>query len=149
MNTIQYYKDLPDRLTTAQLQDEFAAVLGADPSREASSIAAALFELSERQWTTYELASEGLRRDVAKMVLQVWNDQDLDRAECLLGVISRMGLGDVLGHLREKDASCFSADVRIALKEAIDEFGATVDDPYSGMKNNSDGQNLLPQTGDC
>jgi hypothetical protein len=134
MNTIQYYEDLPDRLTTAQLQDEFAAVLAADPSREASSIAAALFELSERQWNSCELASEGLRRDVAKMVLRVWNDQDLDCAECLLGVISRLGLADVLGHLREKDASSFSASVRTALKEAIEEFGATVDDPYSGMK---------------
>lgn len=134
MNTIQYYEELPDRLEPAQLRDEFAAVLATDPSREASSIAAALFELSERQWNTYELASEGLRRDISTMVLQIWDDQDLDRAECLLGVISRIGLGGALRHLQQKDASSFSVSVRNALEGAIAEFGDTVDDPYSGLR---------------
>jgi hypothetical protein len=134
MKSIQYYEELPERLTTAQLSEEFTGVLAADPVREASAIATALFELSERQWNLYELADEGLRADVAKVVLRVWDDQDSDRAECLFGVISRLGLGDVLKRLREKDEQSYSVGVRTALKQAIEEFGDTVDDPYSGMK---------------
>lgn len=126
--------DLPDQLTTAQLQSEFEVLLSADPSHETSSIASALFELSQRQWGTYELVSEELRCEIAKLVLRIWNDQDSDCAECLLGVICRLGLGDVLRHLRARDASSFSADVRDVMNEAIEEFGSSVDDPYSGMK---------------
>lgn len=135
MKTIDYYEDLPDSISQEELNQEFAEVLAANLKNDADLVSEALFALSERQWNTYELAESQLRVDVSALVFKLWDDDDANRAELLLGVISRMGLGEVLRQLRSKDLSSFSSDVRNALAEAISEFGDTVDDPFSGMKN--------------
>ena len=134
MKTLAYYEALPDSMTCWQLRDEFVEVLAADPESNAELISAALFALSERQWSTYELVDEQLRADIAAMTLKLWNDHDGDLAEMLLGTTSRLGLGQVLRQLREKDWSLYSVSVRKAVAEAISEFGDTVDDPYSGIR---------------
>ena len=99
----------------------------------AAKIADALFELSERQWHTYELLSASLRKQVSSTILDIWDDNDPDLAESLLGVTSRLGLGRVLEHLQLKESSSFSPNVRRIVDEAIQEFGESVNDPYSGM----------------
>ncbi|MCP4170996.1 MAG: hypothetical protein GY758_09525 [Fuerstiella sp.] len=134
MKTIEFYEDLPDSITQDELCHEFSEVLAADVESDPELASEALFALSERQWNTYELADEQLRTDVAAMTLKLWDDQDADRAETLLGVTSRMGLGVVLQHLRKKDRSSYSAEVRKSVEDAINEFGDSVDDPFSGME---------------
>lgn len=135
MKTTDYYEDLPDSMSREELSQEFAEVLVANLETDAEIVSEALFALSERQWNTYELADEKLRASVSEAILKLWDDDDADRADLLLGVISRMGLGDVLRQLRKKDPSSYSKNVRNSLEEAIGEFGDTVDDPYFGMKN--------------
>lgn len=134
MKTMEYYEDLPDAMSQVELSREFAEVLEAKLETDTGIAAEALFALSERHWNTYKLADEKLRFSISKAIPILWNNADTNRAEILLGVISRMGLGDALRRLQEMDRSSFSEGVRIVLEEAISEFGDTVDDPYFGIK---------------
>src|SRR5690606_21754149 len=99
MNPVEYYGNLPDVLPQQQIEAEFVAVLAADATSHANEIAEALFELSDRQWHTYEMASEQLRQDAASMILLIWDANDADRAESLLATIGMLGLGDAFRQL--------------------------------------------------
>ena len=67
------------------------------------------------------------------MILLIWDANDADRAESLLGTIGRLGLDEVFRQLLAIK-STYAPRVRALLDEADREFGASVDDPYSGMK---------------
>lgn len=134
MKSSQYYDALADQLPGEQLEDEFYQILGADSSSAADEVSEALFQLSVRQWNSYELPKQELRQKVTRSVLRMWDNSDAKRAECLLAVISRMGLGDAFRFIRKMDAALFSKEVNDLVQEAVAEFGDTVDDPYSGVR---------------
>ncbi len=135
MKAITYYEQLSDSMTVEELHQEFIEVLNAYGQVDGSTISNALFELSERQWNTFEKAEVGLQRDIGRLLITIWDDRDVDRAETLLGVVARLGLVGVLKQLQNRDPSLFSAEVLKAVKDAVSEFGPTVEDPYSGLKN--------------
>ena len=133
MKSIDYYEDLADILSAERIKSEFADVLAAKPVH-GNDIADALFALSERQWNTYELADQKLRVAVSDKIKQIWDGRNTVRAEALIGVIGFLGLGDTFRHLLSLPKSMMSDEVRLQLDEASKDFGDTVDDPYSGMR---------------
>ena len=133
MKALDYYQNLPDVMSNSELESEFKDVLDY-PCSDAREYLDALFELSDRQWHTYSiLESTSLRRRISAALLSSWDNRDLDKAESVLGITARLGLQDIFDTLRSRDQSDFAPNVRQAIEGAIQEFGDSVGDPYSGM----------------
>lgn len=131
--------DLPDGMDTNSIEKEFWSIVRAYkdnpyvPSEECNLLLSTLFELSDRQWSTYTLLPNNLRDLLDSMILNFWQRESLDSTEKLLGVISRLGLVKAFSELTTLDPADLSPDVAREIQSGINEFGEGVHDPYFRM----------------
>jgi hypothetical protein len=91
-------------------------------------------ELAERHWHTYTLLEETLRGAVDNRAMELWDRQSLRHVRALIRVIAQLGLKRS-GEMLQRELKCDLAEaIRAEIVEALNEFGATLDDPYSGMR---------------
>ena len=134
MKSLKYYEQLPDVMTVDQLDAEFREILSVPASfRLELAYIESLHELSERQWHTYNLIGNDLRDKTSLVLTMLWKDDDVEMADTILGITGMLGLPGVMDFLASKPTGAFSPDVKKSVKEAFDEFGSTISDPYSGM----------------
>jgi|GEM_PF-1316546 len=129
---------LPDVLSKKQLEEEFKLLLNAmqqEPKRDQNlAIMSALFELAERQWATYELLASEIKEKIEELILKIWDQNDLDSTEKLVGTIAHLGLSKAFSVLILTDPKDLNSEIRTEIASAIVEFGDNVSDPYSGMR---------------
>lgn len=70
---------LPDGMLVADIYSEFMEVIECfeRSACDAYMFLSALSELSERQWHTYELLHDGLRKKIEKLLVSLWDGRDL------------------------------------------------------------------------
>ena len=131
MKGLEYYEQLPDYMSVDQLDAEFREFLSnAERIQPDLAYVESLLALSERQWHTYELLVNDLRNRISLFLVDVWKDDDVEEADAILSITGMLGLPAVLDFLSSKATDSFSPDVRKSVKEAFDEFGSTISDPY-------------------
>jgi len=93
-----------------------------------------LLELSDRQWHTYTILCDSLRKEIEDILVSLWDGGDLAVAEDVIAITARLGLVGVFEFFSTQDADNLSLEVAAEIRAAIAEFGDTVGDPYSGMR---------------
>lgn len=134
---IAKYKNLPDSLTADETRVLFKELLAVQPpqdSEEAVALAQAMDEVADRHWHTYTLLDSAMRKEVDDWVINNWDRSSLKKVRALISIIAKLGLVNSAEMLRREVHVPMSSPVRNEIESALQEFGTTVDDPYSGMK---------------
>lgn len=132
------YANLPDSLTpdeTRCLFNELLAVEQPQIPDDAVALAQAMDEVADRHWHTYTLLDDATRKDVDAWVIRNWDRSSLKKARLLISVVAKLGLVNSAHMLRRELNLEMPSLVKMEVEGALHEFGATVDDPYSGMRN--------------
>ncbi len=93
----------------------------------------AYLELADRQWHTYELLPLQLVDEIDSILINLWDKQELESTELLLGVTAHLGLTKTFRKIKAALDGELSVIVRQEILDAIEEFGITFTDPYSGI----------------
>lgn len=135
MQSEKYYSQLPDGMSKDDVRHEFEALFcGLSESDCTESVVVALSELSDRQWNTYEVLDDDIRRKVCQQLQRCWSNGDPNRIELLFGIAARLGLPAFIAFVDSLDSSRFSAEAQSAIKSCRDELRDSMSDPYSGMR---------------
>ncbi|WP_154284804.1 hypothetical protein [Pseudomonas syringae] len=136
MKKIAYYAALPETMTNSDLDSEFRELLEGFESGvvDRSDFLRSLLELSDRQWHAYSVIEVGLRGRVERCLISLWDGYDLDMAENVINIMVRLGLKEVSKFLGSLSPQCVSLEVFNEVSLALSELGASVSDPYSGMR---------------
>lgn len=136
MKNINYYSVLPDGMTEAELNSEFLELIRCFECSECTveTFLVALSELGARQWHTYTLLSDDLRREIDALLISCWDGHDLESAEIIICVAAQLGLEGVFGYVCSQKGDDLSPEVASEIKSAMSEFGGAIGDPFSGMK---------------
>ena len=137
---LKRYKDLPDVLEPTVVRSFFEELLTMPkPLGEEQSLemAMAFLELSDRQWHTYKVLDDSTRQALDCWIISNWDCSSEKMTGYLLGVIGSVGLPKSFEFMKEAlqtKIPPFSLAVRTEIERAIDDFGSTVENPYSGME---------------
>jgi len=140
MKTLDYYRNLPDVMSSTEVAAEFAEILSdPDCAHISHDTVAVLSELSERQWNTYTLLGNHVRGEVERLLEKFWRDDDADLAEVLFGVAGRLGVASFLSFVSLRGVARMSAAVQFVVVECVAELQETIADPYSGLQDDFPG----------
>jgi len=137
MTVKEKYSQLPETLTPDEARGHFLELLAIPLPKTEEAIddhVEAMSKVADRQWHTYTVLDARTRDKLDAWVSTVWNRHALKRARLLIGIIARVGLVRSMRFLQQELRKDLHPLVRIETMEAIKEFGATVGDPYSGMR---------------
>ena len=133
MKGIDYYHLLPEGVSSEKLALEFGYVLDQQEQLDTIALMQILDELSDRQWHTYSLLDESVKKRIETLLIFRWCDR-LEVTELVLSIVIKLGLSEVWRMLVNMDEEKISYASRNAIKEAEFEVGPTVADPYSGLR---------------
>ncbi len=129
-------ENLPDIMPPHEIQEQFEQLLLQVKIADSESsllLLKELFELSDKQWHTYTLLPPGLLNQIDSILINLWNENSLENTEILLGIVAYLGLTKTFEKVKSALDGRLLTTVRQEILEAIEEFGATVADPYSGL----------------
>lgn len=132
----EFFK-LPDSMSCEELQREFVKFLdyysNNTNSENMDYVLDELFELSDRQWHTYELLNDGLKMQIEEFLKGIIDFENEEAMDSILCIIPRLGLKELFDYiLQEKDTIKNESVIKNIMESEI-EYGKTVDNPYSGM----------------
>ncbi len=133
----EFYK-LPDTLDEDVLKKQFYEFITCyynDTSVSNVNYALSeLLELSERQWNTYELLDKEIKKVIEQYLKSIINFEDKEIIDYMLSIIPMLGLKELFDYIiQNKKTICDETIVKI-IEEVEAEYGADVDNPYSGMQ---------------
>ena len=131
------YTNLPDSLTqdeTHHLFEELLAMEQPQSPDDAVALAQAMDEVADRHWHTYTLLDDTTRENIDAWVIRNWDRSSLKKARALIAIVAKLGLANSADLIRRQLNLETSPSVKAEIECALREFGATVDDPYSGMR---------------
>ncbi|MFC3745607.1 hypothetical protein ACFORK_02715 [Paenibacillus sp. GCM10012306] len=134
---LDYYKSLPDYISTIQLIELFEEFLFSISSRtiDVEIALESLFELSDRQWHTYELLDSDVKSEIETWIIGICNKESINEIELIASIIGRLGLVKVYKHLENLlNNDNVKNEVRIVIQETVAELDGHVEDPYFRMK---------------
>ncbi|MCF5145082.1 hypothetical protein GIW41_28605 [Pseudomonas sp. PA-6-1D] len=136
MKKLEYYSALPDSMLEGDIRSELVALLRDFENQDLGRLefSKSLLELSDRQWHTYTILDFELKCQVEEILKLIWDGQDLELVEIIIGVVARLGLEEVYNFVRTYPVEKLSLKVSSEIKVALAEIGNSVSDPYSGMK---------------
>ncbi|TLG88065.1 hypothetical protein FEM54_27965 [Pseudomonas edaphica] len=136
MKKLEYYSALPDSMPEGDIRSELVALLRDFENQDLGRLefSKSLLELSDRQWHTYTILDFELKCQVEEILKLIWDGQDLELVEIIIGVVARLGLEEVYNFVRTYPVEKLSLKVSSEIKVALAEIGNSVSDPYSGMK---------------
>jgi len=119
-----------------ELYVEFLEVVKgcADAKCDKSDVANILLELSDRQWHTYTILCDSLKKELEGILISYWDGSDLEFVEGAIAITARLGLVGFFNFISAQDVEGLSLEVAEEIRGAIAEFGDSVGDPYSGIK---------------
>ena len=129
-----YYSNLPDSISVDELREEFLYIVdGVHAYKHKAVFMENLLELSDRQWHTYTVLCDELKRKVEGVLISSWDGFDFDVADAAISVCARLGLVSFFEFMKNQSALDMSPDVFAQVNIAIVEFGNDIGNPYSGM----------------
>ena len=136
MKKLEYYSALPDSMLEGDIRSELVALLRDFENQDLGRLefSKSLLELSDRQWHTYTILDFELKCQVEEILKLIWDGQDLELVEIIIGVVARLGLEEGYNFVRTYPVEKLSLKVSSEIKVALAEIGNSVSDPYSGMK---------------
>lgn len=134
---LEEYSELPDYMTVEELEKYFTQLINyamkvSDIDNE--SVAEALYELSDRQWHTYEMINDAIKERIEEWINKVWNTNSPELLENITSIIGLLGLVKSFQLVKKSITEDISDEVRGILDITIKELNENVGDPYSGMK---------------
>jgi hypothetical protein len=136
IHELRKIENLPDIISPDEIWKLFEHLLLQSTLSDSESnllLLKAFFELSDRQWHTYQPLPYGLLNKIDSELFSLWDRNSLESTEVLLGIVSHLGLVKTFENICSALDSRLLTSVRQEILEAIDEFGASVADPYSGL----------------
>ncbi|WP_157015987.1 hypothetical protein [Pseudomonas batumici] len=136
MKNFSYYCSLPDSMSGGELYVEFLEVVegSADAKCNKTDVVNILLELSDRQWHTYTILCDSLKKELEGVLISYWDGGDLEFVEGAIAITARLGLVGFFNFLLAQDVEGLSLEVAEEIRGAIAEFGDSVVDPYSGIQ---------------
>jgi len=134
---LEDYANLPDYMTTEELNNHFTELINfADKvgSVYDEKISEALYELSDRQWHTYEPLSDTLKEKIEDWINKAWNTKSPGLIENITSVIGRLGLAKSFELVKKSINENISNEIKEILETTIQEINGHIDDPYYSMK---------------
>jgi len=133
---ISYYCSLPDFMSETELHVEFFEFIKSCTSvgLDKVSVVNILLELSDRQWHTYTVLNDSLKKELESILISCWDGGDLEFVEGAIAVTARLGLVGFFNFLCGQAIEGLPLEVADEIRGAIAEFGGSVADPYSGMR---------------
>ena len=134
---LEDYADLPDYMTIEELEKHFTKLItlaekGSGVNDE--KISEALYELSDRQWHTYEMLSDTLKEKIEDWISRVWNTKSPDLIENITSIICRLGLVKSFELVKKSINEDISNEIKEILETTIKEINGHIDDPYYSMR---------------
>ncbi len=129
------FHELPDSVEYDRLKGYFAEFFACYYNNSTDVLYALneLLELADRQWHTYELLEEDVREQAEKYLRSVIDFEDEEIMDCILCIIPRIGLGNLFRYILHNRALIHNQIVLSNIAESENEYGDSVDNPYSGM----------------
>jgi flagellar biosynthesis component FlhA len=128
---------LPDKVSAEELKELFNSFLDyieKEEQQDAMGISEALLELADKQWHTYKILDEVTKNRIEKWIFQNWNTSSADLVDVILSIIGYLGLEENYKMVKQELDKSIQPEVRKMIMDAIEEYGESVSDPYSGMK---------------
>ena len=132
-----HYSNLPDYMDYNELKQCFIEYLiiyanNTDKSNVYYALDE-LFELSDRQWHTYELLDCEIKKQLYKYLKSVIDFEDEKIMHYILCIIPYIGLGDLFSYIIDNKDCIKNINVLKDIFLSEKEYGDTVNNPYSGM----------------
>ena len=131
------FSSLPDYMDYRELKKYFIEylVIYANNTDEKNKYYALdeLYELSDRQWHTYEIIDEDIKKQLEKYLISVIDLEDEKIMDIILCIIPRVGLDGVFDYILKNKDNIRNLDVKKNIEESFAEYGLSVNNPYSGM----------------
>lgn len=134
---LEDYADLPDYMTTDELEKHFIELIdfaGKVSEVNDEKISEALYELSDRQWHTYEILSDALKKKIEDWINKSWNTKSPELIENITSIIGRLGLAKSFELVKKTINEDISDEIKEILETTIKEINGHIDDPYYSMK---------------
>lgn len=136
---LQRITALPEYLPSPQVEKELASLLrsfrhGMPDAQEKLLMMEALAQLADRQWQTYEILPHAARKRLSAFAIGVWERRSLASTALLISIIRTLGLADALAFATALDPQTLETIIAAELRQALAEFGDTVGNPYSQIK---------------
>ncbi|UOY91994.1 hypothetical protein MUG87_16345 [Ectobacillus sp. JY-23] len=128
---------LPDKVSAEELKELFNSFLDyieKEEQQDAMGISEVLLELADKQWHTYKILDEVTKNRIEKWIFQNWNTSSADLVDVILSIIGYLGLEENYKMVKQELDKSIQPEVRKMIMDAIEEYGESVSDPYSGMK---------------
>ncbi|NHZ88412.1 hypothetical protein F2P45_05140 [Massilia sp. CCM 8733] len=136
---LQRVTALPEYLPAPQVEKELASLLrsfrhGMPDAQEKLLMMEALAQLADRQWQTFEILPHAARKRLSAFAIGVWERRSLASTALLISIIRTLGLSDALAFATSLDPQTLAPIIAAELHDALAEFGDTVDNPYTQIK---------------
>ena len=133
---VEKYANLPDSMEEGDLLKMFDLFLQeAKDDPDISGCLISLNELADRQWHTYSLLRSDVRKKIDKYVSgHVKDNLTQSDYNYLCSIISTLGLIDSYKALRKIYKKIKDKKSKSWIKHSLDEWGSSVEDPYSGIR---------------
>lgn len=134
---LEDYSCLPDYMTTGELEKYFKELINWAETVDRVNdvkISEALYELSDRQWHTYEVLSDSLKVQIENWINKVWNTKSLELIENITSIIGNLGLVQSYELVKRSIDEDISSEIKQVLEATIKEINGHIGDPYFSMK---------------
>ncbi len=125
------YKTLSDNLESEELEGYFNDFLKqySDKPKSLSALRQ-LYELSYRQWGTYELLAPELSEKISKYIISSVNFKSYDIMDTIISIIENLFLVDAFDFIVSQKDTVTSASVKQLISEAEDDYSDSICNPY-------------------
>lgn len=130
------YKTLSDNLEPEQLEGYFNEFLN-EYSNKPKSIKALkqLYELSYRQWDTYELLAPELSKKINDYIISSINFKSYDIMDTIISIVENLFLKNAFQFIISKKETVTSTAVKKLISEAEEEYSDAINNPYCDPDN--------------
>ncbi len=136
-NRLDELPEYPDFDTVGSLVDEYLSIPIAEHVAVKSSSLDLLWELSDKQWHTYESIDKTRKLHLENFLSLFENFSSTDEVEVIAGIISRFGLDGFYQKLKckaQNNSLLYPNHIMEVILRILVEFGDDVKDPYSTLK---------------
>ncbi len=128
------YKTLPDFLKPTDLEGYFNEFLNQYSNKPRSLKALKqLYELSYRQWDTYEVLAPEISQKINEYIVSSVNLNSYDIMDTIISIVENLFLKDAFDYIISKKDSVASSSVRRLISEAQEEYSESISNPYGDL----------------
>ncbi|WP_053376559.1 hypothetical protein [Paenibacillus sp. FJAT-27812] len=98
-------------------------------TNEVEETLAALLELSDRQWHTYELLDNVIKNEVENWIISKCKKESFNAIDLITLIIGRLGLVKAYEHVKSL-LDDLANEIRATIQETVAELDGHVEDPW-------------------